>query len=59
MVRRLLALERTPAEDAADALAIAIRHANGARLEAAGQRAGRSRAGSRRKGFFVNVRPTR
>ncbi len=59
MVRRLLALEHTPAEDAADALAIAIRHANGARLEAAGRIAGRGRATPRRKGFVVNVRSTR
>jgi len=54
MVRRLLALERTPAEDAADALAVAIRHANGGRLEAAGQVAGRRRAR-----FVVQVRQPR
>jgi crossover junction endodeoxyribonuclease RuvC len=36
MVRRLLELDRTPASDAADALALAIRHAHGGRLEAVG-----------------------
>jgi crossover junction endodeoxyribonuclease RuvC len=43
MVRRLLGLERTPASDAADALAVAIRHAHGSRLEAAGVPATRRR----------------
>lgn len=59
MVRRLLALERTPAEDAADALAVAIRHAHGGRLEAAGVLVGRRRSGPRRKGFVVHVRSPR
>jgi crossover junction endodeoxyribonuclease RuvC len=36
MVRRLLELERLPPADAADALALAIRHAHGSRLEQAG-----------------------
>ena len=57
MVRRLLALERAPAEDAADALAIAIRHANGGRLEAAGVVGGRRRTRSR--GYQIGVRPSR
>ncbi len=34
MVKRLLALERKPASDAADALAVAITHANASRIEA-------------------------
>ena len=59
MVRRLLALERTPAEDAADALAVAIRHANGGRLEAAGQVAGRRRRATRRADFVVQARQPR
>jgi crossover junction endodeoxyribonuclease RuvC len=45
MVRRLLALDRAPASDAADALAAAISHANAGRLESAGVARG---AGSRR-----------
>jgi crossover junction endodeoxyribonuclease RuvC len=36
MVRRLLGLERTPARDASDALAAAIRHAHASRLAALG-----------------------
>jgi crossover junction endodeoxyribonuclease RuvC len=36
MVRSLLGLERLPPCDAADALALAIRHAHGSRLEQAG-----------------------
>lgn len=59
MVRRLLALERAPAEDAADALAVAIRHANGARLEAAGRIPGRRRGARRPAGFVVSVRSPR
>ena len=43
MVRRLLALERAPAQDAADALAVAIRHAHGGPLEALGVAATRRR----------------
>jgi len=57
MVRRLLELERTPAEDAADALAVAIRHASGGRLEAAGVVPRRRRGAARGKGFVVSVRP--
>lgn len=58
MVRRLLALERVPAADAADALAVAIRHAHAGRLEAAGVASARRR---RRvaAGFRVQVRSTR
>ena len=36
MVRRTLALDQTPAADAADALAAAITHAHSARLVAVG-----------------------
>jgi len=57
MVRRLLELDRTPAEDAADALAVAIRHANGGPLEAAGWAPRRRRSATRSKGFVVSVRP--
>jgi crossover junction endodeoxyribonuclease RuvC len=59
MVRRMLALERTPAEDAADALAVAIRHASGGRLEDAGVVPRRRRSSSRRSGVAINVRPQR
>jgi crossover junction endodeoxyribonuclease RuvC len=59
MVRRMLALERTPAEDAADALAVAIRHASGGRLEEAGVVPRRRRSSSRRSGIVINVRPQR
>jgi crossover junction endodeoxyribonuclease RuvC len=59
MVRRLLALEQTPAEDAADALAVAIRHANGGRLEEAGKVGGRRRGAARRARFVVQVRQPR
>ena len=48
MVRRLLELDRTPATDAADALAVALRYLNGNRLEAAGVATGRRRARARR-----------
>lgn len=55
VVRRVLELERTPAADAADALAIAICHAQAGRLEQLGVRSGR---GSRRRasGLVVRVR---
>ena len=43
MVQLVLKLEKMPAQDAADALAAAICHANGGRL--AGMRSGRSRSG--------------
>ncbi len=43
MVRRLLDLDRLPDDDATDALAAAIRHAHGSRLEALGVRGGRPR----------------
>ena len=59
MVRRLLTLECTPAEDAADALALAIRHAYGGRLETVGVVSGRRRGSARRSGFSVRVRPAR
>jgi crossover junction endodeoxyribonuclease RuvC len=45
MVKRLLGLMRTPASDAADALALAICHAHAGRLTALG--VGRGRSGSR------------
>ena len=57
MVRRLLELEGTPAEDAADALAVAIRHANGGRLEAAGWSPRRRRVTARGRRLAVSVRP--
>ena len=44
MVRRLLGLARAPAEDAADALAAAICHAQAGRLVALGVGAGRRRS---------------
>ena len=59
MVRRLLSLECTPAEDAADALAVAIRHAGGARLEAAGRSSARRPGGRRSSRFVVSVRSPR
>lgn len=58
MVRRLLDLTRVPASDAADALAVAIRHAHGGRLEAAGVAPARRRRRPAR-GFAVRVRTTR
>ena len=57
MVRRLLDLERTPAADAADALAVALRHAHAGRLEALGAGGGRRRRRSRRPA--VAIRPAR
>jgi hypothetical protein len=50
MVKRLLALDRMPASDAADALAAAISHANAGRIEAvaAGVGLARRRAPSKR-----------
>jgi Holliday junction resolvasome RuvABC endonuclease subunit len=47
MVARLLGLERAPARDAADALAVALRHAHAGRLEAAGVVASRRRRARR------------
>jgi crossover junction endodeoxyribonuclease RuvC len=58
MVRRLLDLDHAPDNDAADALAAAIRHAHGSRLEALGVRPGRARR-SRRRAPMVAVRPAR
>jgi len=58
MVKRLLALDRLPVADAADALAAAITHANSGRLEALG--AGRSRSrgrGAASRAQFVARRP--
>lgn len=52
MVRRLLALERRPAQDAADALAAAICHAHAARWLAVGGRPAPRRR-SRRSGAVV------
>ncbi len=52
MVRRLLDLERRPAQDAADGLAAAICHAHAARWLAAGGRP-TSRRRSRRSGTLV------
>jgi len=53
MVKRLLALDRLPANDAADALAAAITHANAGRLDSLGVAAGtaRRRPGSRTGAF--------
>lgn len=48
MVRRVLVLERSPATDAADALAVALRHLHGSRLELAGVAAPRRRPRARR-----------
>ncbi len=53
MVRRLLALERRPAADAADALAAALCHANAGPLGAAAASARRSRAPRSRASRFV------
>ena len=49
MVKRLLALDRLPVDDAADALAAAISHANAGRLDSLGvvRDAGGRRSGSR------------
>jgi crossover junction endodeoxyribonuclease RuvC len=58
MVRRLLDLDRIPASDAADALAVAIRHGHGGRLEAAGVVDARRRR-PRSRGLAVAVRPAR
>lgn len=57
MVRRVLELERTPAADAADALAIAICHAQLGPLERLGVRSGRARRPrSSTTGFSGRVR---
>ena len=58
MVRRLLALDRLPVSDAADALAAAISHANAGRLESLGvaRGTGRLRSGSR-TAIFTARRP--
>ena len=53
MVRRLLGLERAPAQDAADALALALRLARAGRLEAAGVVAGGRRRRRRPSAFTV------
>ena len=58
MVMRLLGLERAPANDAADALAVAIRHAQSGRLESAGVVGSRRRRPQRRPPA-VRVRPLR
>lgn len=58
MVRRLLELEATPAPDAADALAVAIRHSHGGRLEQLGVTS-RRRSRASRRGLRVQVRPAR
>ncbi len=58
MVRRQLLLDRTPASDAADALAAAIRHAHAGRLEELGVMARRPRR-RRRSNFVLTVRPSR
>jgi crossover junction endodeoxyribonuclease RuvC len=57
MVRRLLELERAPAKDAADALAVALRLAQGGRLEAAGVTS--RRRGRARRRAAVSLRPAR
>lgn len=59
MVRRLLELERAPGCDAADALAVAIRHAHAGRLEAAGVCGGARRSRAARRAQRVAVRPVR
>lgn len=56
VVRRMLSLERTPAADAADALAIAITHAQAGRLEALGVRNRRSSPRRRASSPVVRVR---
>jgi crossover junction endodeoxyribonuclease RuvC len=56
VVRRVLELERTPAADAADALAIAICHAQAGRLEQLGVRRGRT---TRRRSSSPAVRVRR
>jgi crossover junction endodeoxyribonuclease RuvC len=58
MVRRLLGLDRAPASDAADALAVAIRHAHSGRLESAGVVGSRRRRPPRRP-VALRVRPLR
>lgn len=57
VVKRTLSLDKLPATDAADALAIAICHAQSGKLEQLGVR-GRSRGGTRRRpvGPVVRVR---
>jgi crossover junction endodeoxyribonuclease RuvC len=58
MVRRLLGLDRAPASDAADALAVAIRHAHSGRLESAGV-VGSKRRRPPRRPIALRVRPLR
>ena len=58
MVRRLLGLDRAPASDAADALAVAIRHAHSGRLESVGVVGSRRRRPPRRP-LALRVRPVR
>jgi len=58
MVKRLLALDRLPASDAADALAAAISHANAGRLESLHTAAQtRGRGGAARRVPFTVRRP--
>ena len=55
-VKRLLALQKLPAADAADALAAAICHAQAGRLEKVGVRADRRRSRPAARGPVVRVR---
>jgi crossover junction endodeoxyribonuclease RuvC len=59
MVRRLLALDRLPASDAADALAAAISHANAGRLDSLGVVRDTSRRRSRSRPTTITARRPR
>jgi crossover junction endodeoxyribonuclease RuvC len=59
MVRRLLALDRLPVSDSADALAAAISHANAGRLDSLGVARGSGRRRSRSRTAMITARRPR
>ncbi len=59
MVKRLLALDRLPVNDAADALAAAISHANAGRLDSLGAARGARARRSRARAVMITARRPR